>query len=155
MDIDDPAYREQGTSKAKRLRTTPASPAADTVKRWRIKTVLQENMSRGAKVGWHARRPVLEFGRGAHALGACRPTPRKCVPDLAPQPIWRLCARQTATRGGVDGLNRLRSGLAVAGQFLKIARRRSSRLHQASCRHQKRTISSLGACVQQRPRVQN
>lgn len=45
------------------------NPLRHPAKRRRIKTVLQEIMYRAAKVAWHARRLVLDFGRGvaAHA----------------------------------------------------------------------------------------
>lgn len=45
------------------------TPLRHPAKRRRIKTVLQEIMYRAAKVAWHARRLVLDFGRGvaAHA----------------------------------------------------------------------------------------
>ena len=45
------------------------TPLRHPAKRRRIRTVLQEIMCRAAKVAWHARRLVLDFGRGvaAHA----------------------------------------------------------------------------------------
>jgi hypothetical protein len=45
------------------------TPLRHPAKRRRIRTVLQEIMYRAAKVAWHARRLVLDFGRGvaAHA----------------------------------------------------------------------------------------
>lgn len=46
------------------------TPLRHPARRRRIKTVLQEIMVRAAKVAWHARRLVLDFGRGVAAHAA-------------------------------------------------------------------------------------